>query len=78
MLASHVADTVNCAPVGKPDGILSSLFLARFAGDNPWIHVDIAGVAWADEDKGIHVAGCAGFGARLLVAFVEGEGARAA
>jgi leucyl aminopeptidase len=73
MLKSGVADTVNCAPVGNPDGILASLFLARFVGDVPWAHVDIAGVAWSEADTGIHVAGCAGFGTRLLVALVNGE-----
>lgn len=67
MLDSGVADLMNCAPVGKPDAILASLFLAEFVGDVPWAHIDICGTAQNDEDRTWHPAGCSGFGARLLV-----------
>jgi len=72
MLESGVADMVNCAPVGKPDAILASLFLSEFAGDTPWAHLDLCGTAWTDEDRGWHVTGCSGFGARLLISLVSG------
>jgi leucyl aminopeptidase len=72
MLESGVADMVNCAPVGKPDAIIASLFLSGFAGDTPWAHLDICGTAWNDEDRGWHVTGCSGFGARLLVSLASG------
>jgi leucyl aminopeptidase len=74
MLASDTADIKNCAPVGRPDGILAALFLERFVDDTPWAHIDIAGVAWSEETEGVHVSGCAGFGARLLLSFLETEG----
>ena len=66
MLESGVADLRNCAPVGKPDAILASLFLAQFVGELPWAHLDICGTAQTDEDRTWHPAGCSGFGARLL------------
>jgi leucyl aminopeptidase len=39
----------------------------------PWAHIDIAGVAWR-EDEGIPTspAGATGFGVRLLDRFVRG------
>jgi leucyl aminopeptidase len=66
MLESGVADLRNCAPVGKPDAILASLFLAQFVGELPWAHLDICGTAQTDGDRTWHPAGCSGFGAKLL------------
>jgi leucyl aminopeptidase len=28
--------------------ITAAMFLEEFAGDNPWVHLDIAGVAWME------------------------------
>jgi leucyl aminopeptidase len=72
MLDSGVADLMNCAPVGKPDAILASLFLAEFVGGVPWAHLDICGPAQTNEDRTWHPAGCSGFGARLLVELASG------
>jgi leucyl aminopeptidase len=65
-LESTVADMKN---LGWGDGgaITAALFLERFVGDVPWAHLDIAGTAWTDTDRGTLVAGCTGFGARLLL-----------
>jgi leucyl aminopeptidase len=65
-LDSTVADLKN---LGWGDGgaITAALFLERFVGDTPWAHLDIAGTAWTDADRGMLVAGCTGFGARLLL-----------
>ena len=51
--------------------ILSSLFLSEFTGEIPWAHIDIAGTAWADADKGWLGQGCNG----LRGAFAVGAGA---
>jgi leucyl aminopeptidase len=72
MLDSGVADLLNRAPVGKPDMILASLFLAEFVGGEPWAHVDICGPAQNDEDRTWHPAGCSGSGARVLVELATG------
>ena len=29
----------------------AAMFLKEFAGDTPWVHVDVAGTAWLDEAK---------------------------
>ena len=29
----------------------AAMFLKEFAGDTPWVHVDIAGTAWLDDAK---------------------------
>ncbi|HZW01211.1 MAG TPA: M17 family peptidase N-terminal domain-containing protein [Candidatus Deferrimicrobium sp.] len=65
-LDSTVADMKN---LGWGDGgaITAALFLEHFVGDVPWAHLDIAGTAWSDTDRGPLTAGCTGFGARLLV-----------
>lgn len=66
-LDSNVADICNCAPIGQPDALLASLFLAEFVGDLPWAHVDMCGQAQNDDDRTWHPAGCTGWGARLLI-----------
>ena len=29
----------------------AAMFLKEFAGDTPWVHLDIAGTAWLDDAK---------------------------
>ena len=29
----------------------AAMFLKEFAGDTPWVHVDVAGTAWLDDEK---------------------------
>lgn len=70
-LKSDVADLKN---VGAREGgaIHAALFLQRFVPENtPWIHLDIAGPAYAKK-KGDHgPAGGTGFGVRILVDLVQ-------
>ena len=63
---SLTADMMNCAPIGKPDAIIASLFLSHFVGDVPWAHIDMCGPAQADSATGLQVPGCSGWGARVL------------
>jgi leucyl aminopeptidase len=63
---SLTADMMNCAPIGKPDAIIASLFLEHFVGDVPWAHIDMCGPAQADTVTGLQVPGCSGWGARIL------------
>ena len=49
-LKSPYADLANVG--GRPAGsITAAWFLKEFAGDLPWVHLDIAGTAWLDEGK---------------------------
>ena len=50
MIESPVADLCNQSSDGC-GAITAGLFLGAFAGDVPWVHVDIAGTAWADRAR---------------------------
>lgn len=50
MIESPVADLSNQSSDGC-GAITAGLFLGEFAGDTPWVHVDIAGTAWADRAR---------------------------
>ncbi len=66
MIKSDVADHKNTG--GRYGGaITAAAFLARYVGDTPWAHIDIAGTAWTSEEKPYHPKGATGFGIRLLV-----------
>ena len=65
-IKGQYADIVNATAERKAHPITAAAFLARFAGDVPWAHVDMAGVM---NDLGLPYAakGGSGFGVRLLV-----------
>jgi leucyl aminopeptidase len=68
LIDSTVADLRNVA--GKDFGypIVAATFLAQFAGEGPWAHVDMLGPALLDEDRGDAVGrGASGYGVRMLV-----------
>jgi leucyl aminopeptidase len=69
LLESTVADANN-AP-GNPGGTTAALFLAPFAGDLPWAHLDVAGPARSGSDEAEIVKGGTGFGARTLLRWLE-------
>jgi len=56
---------------GKGGGsITGAWFIREFAGDTPWIHLDIAGTAWNDDAKPWLAKGPTGVGLRTLVQLV--------
>src|SRR3954468_6447266 len=65
-IKGQYADIMNATTDRKAHPITAAAFLARFAGDVPWAHVDMAGVM---SDLGLAYApkGGSGFGVRLLV-----------
>ncbi|MDU0314847.1 leucyl aminopeptidase family protein [Phycicoccus sp. M110.8] len=71
-LDSDVADINHIAGLGGGGGSISAaLFLREFAGSRSWAHLDIAGVGRSDVDSGLHTKGGTGFGARLLLHWLE-------
>jgi leucyl aminopeptidase len=60
------ADLNNAPERGKAGSIMGAEFLAAFAGDTPWAHLDIAGTAW-NLGRAYAEKGGSGFGVRLLV-----------
>ena len=73
-IKSDIADLLNTG--GRPAGsITAALFLKEFAGGLPWVHLDIAGTAWAEESKPYLARGPSGVAVRTLaeLAFSSGE-----
>jgi leucyl aminopeptidase len=65
-LKSAFADLANVG--GRWGGaITAAYFLKEFAGDTPWVHLDIAGTAWLDETKPYSAQGPTGLPVRTLI-----------
>jgi len=65
LLKSEIADFTNTG--GRAGGAISAaVFLKEFAGDLPWVHMDIAGTAWAEEPRPYQPKGATGVGVRTL------------
>jgi len=70
IIKSNIADIVNSG--GRWGGAISAaMFLKEFAEDTPWIHLDIAGTAWMEENKPWIAKGPSGIALRSLVEFVK-------
>ncbi len=69
-IKSDVADLKNTG--GRPAGsITAALFLKQFAEKTPWVHLDIAGVAWNSEKPRPYIPkGSTGTGVRLLIQYL--------
>jgi leucyl aminopeptidase len=64
-LKSDIADFTNTG--GRPAGsITAALFISEFTGGLPWVHMDIAGTAWAEEAKPYLPKGPSGVAVRTL------------
>jgi leucyl aminopeptidase len=70
-LDSSIADLQNIADDNWGGAINAALFLAEFAGDEPWVHLDIAGPGRADKTDHYNVKGGSGFGVRTLVELAD-------
>jgi leucyl aminopeptidase len=61
----EVGDLKNTA--GREAGAsTAAAFLAAFAGETPWVHLDIAGTGWTSRASSIQPRGATGIGVRLL------------
>jgi leucyl aminopeptidase len=70
-IKSTIADIVNSG--GRWGGAINAaMFLKEFAEDTPWIHLDIAGTAWMEDQKPWIAKGPSGIALRSLVEFVKG------
>jgi leucyl aminopeptidase len=64
-LKSEIADMTNTG--GRPAGsITAAMFLKEFTAGLPWVHIDIAGTAWAEEAKPYLPKGASGVAVRTL------------
>lgn len=70
LIKSSVADLKNTG--GRYAGtITAGLFVGEFVKNKPWLHLDIAGTAWADADKDYLTQGGTGGSVRTLYYFVK-------
>jgi len=70
-IRSSIADIMNTG--GRYGGAINAaMFLKEFVDDTPWLHLDIAGVAWMEDRKAWMAKGPSGIGVRSLVEFVKG------
>jgi leucyl aminopeptidase len=72
-IKSNIADIMNTG--GRWGGaITAAKFLQEFAEETPWIHLDIAGTAWMEDNKPWIAKGPSGIAVRSLVEFARGFG----
>jgi leucyl aminopeptidase len=68
-LRSEVADMRNIG--GRGGGMITAaLFLSKFVGDCPWVHLDIASTDWSERERAYIPKGPTGIGTRLLVQYL--------
>ncbi|HUU26775.1 MAG TPA: leucyl aminopeptidase [archaeon] len=75
-IKSEIADVKNIGATRFGGAIAGALFLEKFVRKTPWVHLDIAGPAWAEKKRHYQPAGGTGFGVRLLVRLAERLAAR--
>jgi len=72
-IKSQIGDIMNSG--GRAAGaVTAAMFLKEFAGETPWIHLDIAGMAWNEETKPWLPKGPTGVAVRSIVEWVRGYG----
>ncbi len=70
LIKSDIADMKN---TGGRDGsvITAAALLSKFVEKYPWVHLDIAAMAWTDKDRPYTPKGATGIGVRLLTQFLR-------
>lgn len=68
-LKSDVADMRNIG--GRGGGMITAgLFLSKFVGGYPWVHLDIASTDWSERERPYIPKGPTGIGTRLLIQYL--------
>jgi leucyl aminopeptidase len=70
-IKSSIADIMNTGGSRWGGAITAAMFLKEFVEDTPWIHLDIAGVAWIDEQKPWMARGPSGIAVRTITEWVR-------
>ncbi len=71
MIRSNIADIQNTGGTRWGGAITAAMFIKEFAEDTPWIHLDIAGVAWMEEAKPWIAKGPTGTPVRSITEWVR-------
>lgn len=70
-IKSDIADIKNVGKKGSAGAITAALFLQEFVGKVPWVHLDIAGPAYAEKESPLSNKGGTGFAVRTLLNFLQ-------
>jgi leucyl aminopeptidase len=70
-IKSNIADIMNTGGSRWGGAITAAMFLKEFAEETPWIHLDIAGVAWIEDQKPWIAKGPSGVAVRSVVEWVR-------
>jgi leucyl aminopeptidase len=70
-LDSEVADLDNLGLGDEAGATMAGLFLREFVDEVPWVHLDIAGPFWQDEDRWHLPRHGTGVGVRTLLRWLE-------
>jgi len=71
LIKSDIADIKNIGPRGKAGTIIGGVFIQEFIDKAKWVHLDIAGTAWADSPKPHQSKGPTGVAVRTLLSLIE-------
>ncbi len=70
-IKSDIADIKNIGPSRKAGTIIGAVFIQEFVDKAKWAHLDIAGTAWADNERPHQAKGPTAVAVRTLVKMVE-------
>ncbi|MFH1125685.1 MAG: M17 family metallopeptidase, partial [Candidatus Altiarchaeota archaeon] len=71
-LKANVGDFKNIGETkGEAGASIGAAFLKQFVDETPWVHLDIAGMAWLSSSKPYAGVGATGFGVRFLLQLLQ-------
>ena len=70
-IKSQIADIMNTGMSRAGGAVTAAMFLKEFAGETPWVHLDIAGMAWIDDARPHIARGPSGIAVRSIVEWVR-------
>jgi leucyl aminopeptidase len=71
MIVSDIGDIRNTGGSRYGGAITAAMFLKEFVDETPWLHLDIAGMAWVEEQKPWISKGPSGVAVRSIVEWVR-------
>jgi leucyl aminopeptidase len=73
---SDVADLNNVSSQRGGGAIVASLFMREFTAGIPWVHLDIAGTAFAEREHALGPKGATGVAVRTVLAYLTALGGK--
>lgn len=71
-IQSSIADIRNTGLTRFGGATNAAMFLREFVDETPWVHLDIAAMAWLDSDKAWIAKGPSGVAVRSIIEWVRG------